>query len=149
MFWLFILNPPFYHPALPPLRPRKFAGMNTSWVLIGVGGGFGAICRYLLQQYVQGRWPVAWPVGTGCVNALGCLLAGLILGVLERHALGPAWRLLLITGVCGGFTTFSAFALENVALLRGGHAGLAALYAGGSVAVGLLLAAAGYGLARG
>ena len=122
--------------------------MNYSWLLIGVGGGAGAMARYLLQQYVQGRWPLAWPVGTGVVNATGCLLAGLLLGLLERHALGPAWRLLFITGVCGGFTTFSAFALENVGLLRAGQVGLAALYAGGSVAAGLLLAAAGYALAR-
>jgi len=122
--------------------------MNYSWLLIGMGGGFGAVCRYLLQQYVQGRWPLPWPVGTGAVNALGCLLAGLLLGLLERYALGAGWRLLLLTGVCGGFTTFSAFALENVALLRAGQVGLAALYAGGSVAVGVLLAAAGYGLAR-
>ncbi|MBF9238120.1 fluoride efflux transporter CrcB [Hymenobacter sp. BT683] len=123
--------------------------MNYSWLLIGAGGGLGAIARYLMQQYVQGRWPLAWPVGTGAVNALGCLLAGLFLGLLERHELGQAWRLLLITGVCGGFTTFSAFALENVGLLRAGHVGLAALYAGGSVAVGVLVAGAGYWLARG
>ena len=122
--------------------------MNYSWLWVGVGGGVGAVARYLMQQYVQGRWPMAWPIGTGCVNAAGCLLAGLLLGLLERHALGPAWRLLLITGVCGGFTTFSAFALENVALLRAGQVGLAALYAGGSVAVGVALAAAGYWLAR-
>lgn len=122
--------------------------MNYSWLLVGIGGGVGAVGRYFMQQYVQGRWPLAWPIGTGCVNAAGCLLAGLLLGLLERHALGAAWRLLLITGICGGFTTFSAFALENVALLRAGQAGLAALYAGGSVAMGLLLAAAGYWLAR-
>ena len=123
--------------------------MNYSWFLIAAGGGAGAVARYLVPQYVPGRWPLAWPVGTGAVNALGCLLAGLFLGLLERHSLGAAWRLLLITGVCGGFTTFSAFALENVALLREGHVGLAALYAGGSVAVGVLLAGAGYWLARG
>ena len=123
--------------------------MNHSWLLVAAGGGAGALARYLMQQYVQGRWPQAWPVGTGAVNALGCLLAGLLMGLLERHALGTPWRLLLLTGVCGGFTTFSAFALENVALLRAGHVGLAALYAGGSVAVGMLLAAAGYWLTRG
>ena len=122
--------------------------MSYSWVLIGVGGGAGAVGRYFLQQYVQGRWPLAWPIGTGVVNAAGCLLAGLLLGLLERYGLAPAWRLLLLTGVCGGFTTFSAFALENMALLRAGHLGLAAAYAGGSVAAGLLLAAAGYALAR-
>ena len=122
--------------------------MSYSWVLIGVGGGAGAVGRYFLQQYVQGRWPLAWPIGTGVVNAAGGLLAGLLLGLLERYGLAPAGRLLLLTGVCGGFTTFSAFALENVALLRAGHLGLAAAYAGGSVAAGVLLAAAGYALAR-
>jgi CrcB protein len=122
--------------------------MNYSWLLIGVGGGAGATARYLMQQYVQGRWALAWPVGTGTVNALGCLLAGLLLGVLERHNLGAGWRLLLITGFCGGFTTFSAFALENMALLREGQVGLAALYAGGSVVLGVLLAGAGYWLGR-
>lgn len=123
--------------------------MNYAWLLVAAGGAAGAVARYFLQQYVQGRWPLAWPVGTGVVNAAGCLLAGLCLGWLERYAVGASWRLLLITGVCGGFTTFSAFALENLALLRAGQAGLAALYAGGSVAVGVLLAAAGYWLARG
>jgi CrcB protein len=123
--------------------------MNYSWLLIGLGGSLGAVARYLMQQAVQQRLPLAWPVGTGAVNALGCLLAGLLLGLLERYALGTAWRLLLVTGFCGGFTTFSAFAVENVGLLREGQVGLAALYAGGSVAVGVLLAGAGYWLARG
>jgi CrcB protein len=118
--------------------------MNYSWMLLGLGGGAGALFRYWLQQAVQGRWPLSWPVGTGVVNALGCLLAGLVLGLLERYALGAGWRLLLITGFCGGFTTFSAFALENLALLRNGQLVLAALYAGGSVAAGVLLAAFGY-----
>ena len=103
--------------------------------------------RYALQQAVQSRWPLAWPVGTGVVNLLGCLLAGLVLGLLERYgSAGNEWRLLLLTGFCGGFTTFSAFALESVALLRGGQVWAAALYAGGSVAGGLLLAALGYRL---
>ena len=74
--------------------------------------------RYALQQAVQSRWPLAWPVGTGVVNLLGCLLAGLVLGLLERYALAETWRLLLLAGVCGGFTTFSAFALDNLALLQ-------------------------------
>lgn len=123
--------------------------LTYSWLLVGTGGFVGSICRYGLQQAVQARLPLPWPVGTGTVNVLGCLLAGLLLGLLERHALGAGWRLLLITGFCGGFTTFSAFALENVALLRGGQLALAAAYAAGSVALGLLAAGAGYALARG
>jgi CrcB protein len=57
--------------------------MNYSWLLIGAGGGVGAIARYLMQQAVQQRLALAWPVGTGAVNALGCLLAGLLLGPLR------------------------------------------------------------------
>ena len=123
--------------------------MNYSWLLIGAGGFVGSVCRYGLQQAVQARWPLAWPIGTGTVNVLGCLLAGLLLGLLERHALGAGWRLLLITGFCGGFTTFSAYALENMTLLRGGQLALAGAYAAGSVVLGVAAAGLGYGLARG
>jgi|SRR6476661_61692 len=123
--------------------------MNYSWVLVALGGSAGALARYWLQQAVQGRYPLSWPVGTGVVNVLGCLLAGLLLGLLERHTLGAGWRLLLVTGFCGGFTTFSAFALENLALLRGGQLLTAAIYAGGSVVLGVLAATGGYWLARG
>lgn len=123
--------------------------MNYSWLLIGAGGFVGSVARFLLQQAVQARWPLAWPVGTGAVNVLGCLMAGALLGWLERQELGAGWRLLLITGFCGGFTTFSAFALENVSLLKGGQPVLALAYATGSVLLGVLAAAGGYWLARG
>ena len=82
----------------------------------------------------------------------GCLVAGLIFGLLERNEPGTGpldWRLLGITGFVAGFTTFSAFALENMALLRAGQAGLALLYIGGSLVLGVLGAAAGYWLTRG
>ena len=126
--------------------------MNSlTLLLIGGGGALGSMCRYALQQFLQNRYARPWPIGTGMVNVAGCLLAGLLLGLVERQ--GPAggvdWRLLGITGFCGGFTTFSAFALENMALLRQGQAGLALLYMGGSAGLGVVGAAAGYWLARG
>lgn len=108
-------------------------------LLVGLGGFLGAIARYALGSWVahlavQGRFPL----GTFVVNVLGCLVVGVLAGVAERYQLfGPAARLFLFTGLLGGFTTFSAFGLEAVALLRRGDVGVAALYAGGSVLLGL------------
>ena len=125
--------------------------MNTlNWFLIGAGGAIGSICRYEMQQFLQSRYERPWPIGTGAVNVLGCLIAGVLFGLLARNpGTGPVdWRLLGITGFCGGFTTFSAFALENLNLLREGQTGLALLYMGGSLGLGLLAAALGFWLAR-
>ena len=121
-----------------------------NWFLIAAGGAVGSVCRYELQQFLQGRYARPWPIGTGAVNVAGCLVAGLLFGVLARNpANGPVdWRLLGITGFCGGFTTFSAFALENVSLLQEGKIGLALAYLGGSLGLGLLAVALGLWLAR-
>lgn len=119
-----------------------------AWILVAMGGAAGALGRYGLSGWVQGRYPaLGWPAGTALVNVLGCLLAGLLLGALERQAPASPARLLLITGFCGGFTTFSAFALENLNLLRNGQGVAAALYAGGSVVAGGLAAGLGWWLA--
>ena len=96
--------------------------MNYFWLLIATGGGLGAVARYLMQQYVQGRWPLAHRQG---LRERGGLPAGRrAVGPAGTARVGAAWRLLLLTGVCGGFTTFSVFTLENTALLRAGQAGL-------------------------
>ena len=108
-------------------------------LLVGLGGCIGSIARYALgmlltQPAAHGRFPL----GTFAVNVLGCLLAGLLAGWWERQALLSAdARLFVFTGLLGGFTTFSAFGLETVALLRRGEPGTAALYAGASVALGI------------
>ena len=108
-------------------------------LLVGLGGGIGSMARYalgmlLMQPAAHGRFPLA----TFAVNVLGCLLAGLLAGWWERQAILSAdARLFVFTGLLGGFTTFSAFGLETVALLRRGEPGTAALYAGGSVALGI------------
>ncbi len=121
-----------------------------NWFLIGAGGAIGSVCRYETQQFIQSRFAQPWPVGTGAVNVLGCFGAGLLLGLLARHpGSGPVdWRLLGLTGFCGGFTTFSAFALETMSLLRGGQTWLALCYIGGSLGLGLLAVALGAGLTR-
>ncbi len=108
-------------------------------LLVGLGGFLGAIARYALgtlvsQATADGRVPLA----TFIVNVLGCLLVGVLAGIAERHEVfGAGARLFLFTGLLGGFTTFSAFGLEAVQLVRRGDVGPAVLYAGGSVVFGI------------
>lgn len=108
-------------------------------LLVGLGGFIGTIARYklggvILHMTVQGRFPL----GIFAVNILGCLLVGLLAGIAERYdVFGPEARLFLFTGLLGGFTTFSAFGLEAMSLIRRGDLGTAALYAGGSVVFGI------------
>lgn len=110
-----------------------------SIVLVGLGGFIGSIARYLLgglvlQMTAQDRFPA----GTFVVNVLGCLVIGLLAGAFERHpGFGPDVRLFLFTGLLGGFTTFSAFGLETLYLLRRGDTCIAVLYVLGSVTLGL------------
>lgn len=117
-------------------------------LLVGLGGFAGSVARYrlggwLLHLTAQERFP--W--STFAVNVAGCLLAGLLAGLAEKHALfGPDARLLLFTGLLGGFTTFSAFGLDALFLLRRGDLATALLYAGGSVVVGLAAAWIGWKL---
>ena len=97
-------------------------------LLVGLGGGLGAIARYTLGQWVQHLAP-GWrfPAATFAVNVLGCLVAGLLAGAIEKHGgWSPEARLLVFTGLIGGFTTFSAFGLETVQLLRRGETAVAA-----------------------
>lgn len=96
--------------------------------------------RYLLSGWVLHR-VASWqfPLGTFVVNVLGCLFVGVLGGLVVKYELLSAdWRLFLFTGIAGGFTTFSAFGLETVYLLRKGEVAVAATYVGSSVVVGLL-----------
>jgi CrcB protein len=92
-------------------------------LLVGAGGFAGSIGRYLLAGGVQRLTPAGtFPHGTLAVNVLGCLAIGFLGALAEtRGVLGPEARLLLFIGVLGGFTTFSTFAFETLAMLRGGQ----------------------------
>jgi CrcB protein len=108
-------------------------------LLVGLGGFLGSVARYklggvILHMTAQSRFPY----GTFTVNVLGCLVVGILAGVAERYDMfGPDTRLFLFTGLLGGFTTFSAFGLEAMYLIRRGDLAVAALYAGGSMALGI------------
>ena len=106
-------------------------------LLVGLGGFAGAVSRYLLGGWVLHHAMAAkFPWSTFTVNVLGCLLMGLLSGMIERlEWFTPQMRLLLLTGLLGGFTTFSAFGLETVYLLRRGEPWIALAYTLSSVVV--------------
>ncbi|HMK39455.1 MAG TPA: fluoride efflux transporter CrcB [Bacteroidota bacterium] len=90
-------------------------------VLIFIGGGLGAVARYLLQGVVYRITGAAFPYGTLVVNVLGCLLIGLLMSSMEERFLAsPSLRIFLTIGILGGFTTFSSFSYESMALIREG-----------------------------
>lgn len=113
-------------------------------LLIGCGSFAGGVLRYGVSRLLQGSQWLSLPLGTFCVNILGCLLLGICYGLLEHYrVLSEEIRLLFIVGFCGSFTTFSAFIHENLLLLRQSDLAGSALYVSLSVASGLLAVRAG------
>ncbi|MBK6346155.1 MAG: fluoride efflux transporter CrcB [Bacteroidales bacterium] len=118
-------------------------------LVIGSGSFLGGISRYLVSRYVQNTLITAFPFGTFIVNLIGCFLIGLFFGLSERDNLSNAEvRLFLTVGFCGGFTTFSTFSSENMALLRDGSFLYFSLYTGLSVFLGLLATFGGHALTK-
>jgi len=112
--------------------------MIKTLFIIGSGSFLGGISRYLLSRSVQNSIISSFPFGTFIVNILGCFLIGLFYGLSERgNLINNEWRMFLTVGFCGGFTTFSTFANENISLLRDGNFFYFSLYAGFSLFLGL------------
>ena len=108
--------------------------MIKNILLVGLGGGAGSIIRYLCQRWFSLNYPSHFPWGTFAVNVAGCLLIGIFWGlVFKSFAENEQWKLFLMTGICGGFTTFSAFALDGIGLLKEQRTGYFFLYTAGSV----------------
>lgn len=122
------------------------------FIYVFIGGGLGAICRYLTTSAIGARFGMAFPFGTLFVNTLGSFLMALVLGFLlplakSTNMLPESLRLLLTVGFLGGFTTFSSFSMETLTLLRGGSTVLAFANIGANVFLGLVAAIIGFNLA--
>ena len=119
-----------------------------TYVWVALGGAVGAAARFAVSQWTGTRWGWTFPWGTLAVNLTGSLAIGLVMTLLLARGADPTYRLVLVTGFLGGYTTFSAFSFETLALLEARRWDAAALYVGVSVGLGLLAAALGLGLGR-
>lgn len=111
----------------------------TKYLLVMAGGALGAVSRFLVSDLIASRYAMLFPLATFLINVTGSFLIGLLMMLFVNHpAIHPGWRLFLVTGVLGGYTTFSSFEWEFLALWRGGAVPLAFLYVLSSVALGML-----------
>lgn len=126
--------------------------MIKAIIFVGVGGFLGSVCRYLLTRIITLQWSSAIPYGTFTVNILGSFLIGLLGGLFLNSSFAssysPQIRLLLITGFCGGFTTFSTFSLEMIELFQSGTWMLSLGYALVSILLGFTAVLLGIWIAK-
>ena len=115
-----------------------------SLIFVGIGGGIGSILRYGISLFVGRNIPIIFPLGTLLVNCSGCFLIGVFYAFASRYSwFNEEWRLLLITGVCGGYTTFSTFSYDGFYLLKSGSYFSFLLYVFGTLIIGMLATFAG------
>lgn len=118
-------------------------------IIIWLGGGIGSVLRYLTQAGANRLFTIPFPVGTFIVNITGCFLIGLFYSIAGKQGwMNYEWRLFLITGLCGGFTTFSSFSYEGISLFKQGHYAYVLLYIVLSVVLGLLATVGGAALIK-
>ena len=120
-----------------------------AFLLVGAGGAAGSMARYGVSYVISRYIDHPFPFATFTINVFGSLIIGLLFGLFGRHQLQEGGYLLLASGFCGGFTTFSSFALENINLVQKGQSFTSLLYMGLSLVVGLALCKLGMWLAGG
>jgi len=114
-------------------------------LLVGTGGFFGSVARFLVVRLNLTWHFLSIPMGTLTVNVVGSLIIGFLTGIASRtELLSAELRLFLMVGICGGFTTFSSFTNENLMLMHNGQYGSLLLYTGSSIFLGFLAVYLGY-----
>lgn len=108
-------------------------------LIVGTGGFIGSVMRYLVQVFVEKGMTTTFPWGTFIANVVGSFIIGIVFGLAEKgNVLSAEWRMFLAVGICGGFTTFSSFAYNNLNMIKE-HSLLQLLWnVGGSLFFGIL-----------
>lgn len=115
--------------------------MIREFLLVGAGGAIGSMLRYACNLLYQNK---TFPVNTFFINIIGSFVIGLVMGYHVKTESILNWKLFLASGICGGFTTFSAFSFENILLLQNEKYFLSLLYIAGSILLGIVAAGVGY-----
>lgn len=116
--------------------------MLKNFLLVGLGGAAGSMLRYAFSYWFKAA---SFPLATFLVNVIGCFIIGAVFGyALRNEDFSVSWRLFLVTGICGGFTTYSAFSVEMLTLLQQNRLGLFTVYLLATVSLGLLASWLGY-----
>jgi fluoride exporter len=119
------------------------------YLLVMIGGGMGSLTRYVAASAIMGRFGGRFPLGTLAINVTGSFLIGFLMTVLsERFHFDPRWRLLLVVGFLGGYTTFSSFEWETYSAVRDGGLRIGALNIVASVMLGYMAVWLGAVMAR-
>jgi CrcB protein len=123
--------------------------MMIKYFIIGAGGFMGAVARYVVATFIGQRWGRSFPLGTFAINVSGSFLIGLLMTLLtERLTVNPNWRLLLVVGFLGAYTTFSTFEYETGRLVKDGLLLIASFNVAASVFLGFAGLKAGEALAK-
>lgn len=122
--------------------------MFKTIIIVGTGGFIGTVMRYLLQVFIENKLLSTFPMATMIANIIGSFIIGVVFALAEKSLMNSDWRIFMSVGICGGFTTFSAFAFNNFNMIKEHTWNQLFLNIGGTMILGILAVYLGIILVR-